>query len=50
MTILQSPAPGGRFLRHSGDTFSFELRVDGAPAGGRAVLRTSLGGAKRKRR
>ncbi len=50
MTVVQSPAPGGRFLRHSGDTFSFELRVDGAPAGGRAVLRTSLGGAKRKRR
>ena len=50
MTLTQFPAPGGRFLRHSGDTFSFELRVDGAPAGGRAVLRTSLGGAKRKRR
>ena len=50
MTITQFPAPGGRFLRHSGDTVSFELRVAGAPDGGRAVLRTSLGGARRWRR
>ena len=50
MTISQTPAPGSRFLRHSGDAFSFALRVEGAPEGGRAVLRTSLGGAKRKRR
>ncbi|MBQ9727764.1 MAG: glycogen debranching enzyme N-terminal domain-containing protein [Kiritimatiellae bacterium] len=50
MLLSQSPAPGARFLRHSGDAFSFELRVEGAPAGGRAVLRTSLGGARRRRR
>ena len=50
MTLSQTPAPGARFLRHSGDAFSFELRVEGAPDGGRAVLRTSLGGAKRLRR
>ena len=51
MQLLQSPTPSSSLLRHSGDDIVFELRVDGAPAtGGRAVLRTSLGGAKRKRR
>ena len=51
MHLVQSPAPSSSLLRHSGDDIVFELRVEGAPAsGGRAVLRTSLGGAKRKRR
>ena len=50
MQLAQSPAPSSSLLRHSGDDIVFELRVEGAPAGGRAVLRTSLGGARRRRR
>ena len=51
MHLVQTPAPSSSLLRHSGDDIVFELRVEDAPAtGGRAVLRTSLGGAKRKRR
>ena len=50
MQLLQSPIPSSSLLRHSGDDIVFELRVEGAPAGGRAVLRTSLGGARRRRR
>ena len=49
MTLTQTPAPGQNLLRHSGDSITFTLTVDHA-VGGRAVLRTSLGGAKRRRR
>ena len=49
MPLTQTPAPGQNLLRHSGDSITFTLTVDHA-VGGRAVLRTSLGGAKRRRR
>ena len=49
MQITQYPAPGVSLLRHSGDDLVFELRVMHAGPG-RAVLRTQLGGARRRRR
>lgn len=47
--MKQTPEPGSRILAHCGDTVDFTLYVDGARRG-RAVLRTSLGGARIRRR
>lgn len=49
MKLSQFPHPGQALLHHSGDTIAFTLEIDGA-SGGRAILRTSLGGAKLMRR
>ncbi|MBR1836570.1 MAG: glycogen debranching protein, partial [Kiritimatiellae bacterium] len=49
MRLWQSPATGSSILRHAGDDVVFELFAEGAGPG-RAVLRTQLGGARRRRR
>ena len=48
--FFQFPAPGARLLFRAGDAVRFELRAEGAVPPGRAVLRTNLGGAKKRRR
>ena len=50
MTLTQTPLTGSALLRHSGDVALFELRVKDGGSGGHAVLRTQLGGARRRRR
>ncbi len=47
--MKQIPAPGTNLLTHCGDTITFTLRM-GVARRGRAVLRTSLGGAAIKHR
>lgn len=47
--MKQTPAPGTRLLTHSGDAVIFTLRLT-VSRRGRAVLRTSLGGAAARRR
>ncbi len=43
--MTQTPEPGSRLLTHCGDTVTFTLHLDVARSG-RAVLRTSIGGAE----
>lgn len=47
--MKQTPAPGSSLLTHSGDSLTFTLDV-GPGRRGTAVLRTSLGGARIRRR
>ncbi len=47
--MKQTPEPGSSLLAHAGDAIDFTLHVDGARRG-RAILRTSLGGARVRRR